>query len=175
MDFLKMTKNRAFSKLASNVSDTATSWIVENSSKFPTTYPFHITCEDEIVECTNNDTGTNTLTVIRAQEGTTGAYHAAAKRIELRITAAVITQLQDIINDILSEIHQMQKFTGDGTTTQFNLTYAFKDNSLFVFLTGILQEKDVDYTEAGDKLSITFATAPADGRKIEVRYVKESS
>lgn len=174
MDFLK-TKNRAFSKLASEVNDAVTSWVVEDSSKFPTTYPFHITCEDEIVECTNNNTGTNTLTVIRAQEGTTGAYHAAAKRVELRITAEMISELQDAINNITAETHQMQKFTGNGSTVQFNLTYAFKDNSLLVFLSGILKEKDVDYTEAGNKLSITFATAPANGRKIEVRYVKESS
>lgn len=97
MAFLK-AKNRAESSLASGVSDTDTSWTLATGEgdKFPARGDFHVTCEDEIVKCTSRTGGV--LTVVRAQEGTSGASHASGKAVELRITAAIVTELQDALD-----------------------------------------------------------------------------
>ena len=89
MAYLKI-KNRAFSTLAADIISTATSLSVAagEGAKFPSAGDFHITIEDEILKCTAITT--DTLTVTRAQEGTTAAAHAAGKSVELRITAAVL-------------------------------------------------------------------------------------
>ncbi len=86
MAFLKV-KNRAFSTLASGISDSDLSLTVATGegALFPSTYPFHITIEDEILECTTRST--DVLTVTREAEGTTAAAHAEGKAVELRITA----------------------------------------------------------------------------------------
>ena len=98
MAFLKI-KNRAFSTLASGISDSDLSLTVATGegALFPSTYPFHITIEDEILECTNRST--DVLTVTREAEGTTAAAHAADKAVELRITAEIITRLQKQLLD----------------------------------------------------------------------------
>ena len=89
MAYLKI-KNRAFSTLAADIISTATSLSVAagEGAKFPSAGDFHITIEDEILKCTAITT--DTLTVTRAQEGTTAAAHAAGKSVELRITAGVL-------------------------------------------------------------------------------------
>ena len=89
MAYLKI-KNRAFSTLAADIISTATSLSVAagEGAKFPSAGDFHITIEDEILKCTAITT--DTLTVTRAQEGTTAAAHTAGKSVELRITAGVI-------------------------------------------------------------------------------------
>ena len=72
-----------------------------------------------------------------------------------------------------------QTFTGDGITTTFNLNSPARNNSIFVFLNGILQEENTDYTVEENRKSITFTVAPKgpsgnrDADKIEVRYVVE--
>jgi len=84
-------KNRAVSALAADITSTATSLTVTagEGAKFPAPgNGFHITIEDEILKCTARST--DTLTVVRAQEGTTGVAHTAGKSVELRITAGVI-------------------------------------------------------------------------------------
>ena len=94
MSYFLGVKNRAISSLASDVTDVATTWILATGegAKFPATGDFHVTCEDEIVKVTARST--DTLTVTRAQEGTTGAAHTAGKAVELRITAGIITEIQ---------------------------------------------------------------------------------
>jgi len=91
-------KNRAISALATAITSTDTSLTVVTGegAKFPSTFPFHITIEDEILRCTARTT--DTLTVVRAQEGTTAAAHSAGVSVELRITAAIVTELQDFGN-----------------------------------------------------------------------------
>jgi len=87
--YLKV-KNRATSALAADITDIATSLSVTagEGAKFPDSGDFHITIEDEILKCTARTT--DTLTVVRAQEGTTAAAHTAGKSVELRITAGVL-------------------------------------------------------------------------------------
>lgn len=94
MAFLKV-KNRAIGSLASGVSNTDTAWTLASGDgdKFPASGDFHITCEDEIVKCT--DRNGDILTVIRAQEGTSSAAHAAGKSVELRITAGIVENIQE--------------------------------------------------------------------------------
>ena len=89
MAYLKI-KNRAVSALAADITSTATSLSVTagEGAKFPSAGDFNITIEDEILKCTARTT--DTLTVVRAQEGTTGAAHIAGKSVELRITAGVL-------------------------------------------------------------------------------------
>lgn len=67
---------------------------------------------------------------------------------------------------------KVDKFNGDDSTTLFTLTYRRRANSLAIFKNGILAEKDVDYTEAVDGLSFTYAVAPLTGDKIEARYAR---
>lgn len=69
---------------------------------------------------------------------------------------------------------RIEPFTGDGETKVFNLTYGpFSEDSLHVFVRGVLQTRDVHYTEAVDKESITFVTAPPDEWVIETWYYSE--
>ncbi len=93
MAFLKV-KNRATSTLASGITDTDTTLTVAtgDGSKFPSSGDFHITIEDEILKCTARSG--DTLTVTRAQEGTSAASHDAGKTVSLNITAAIIEELQ---------------------------------------------------------------------------------
>jgi len=93
MSFLKV-KNRAISSLASGISDSDLSLTVATGegALFPSTYPFHITIEDEILECTNRST--DVLTVTREAEGTDAAAHTAGKAVKLQITAGVIENVQ---------------------------------------------------------------------------------
>lgn len=93
MAFLNV-KNRAYSTLASDISDTATSLTVASGegARFPTEN-FHITIDNEILLCTSRSG--DTFTVTRAQEDTTPAAHSAGARVELRITAKIIQDLVD--------------------------------------------------------------------------------
>lgn len=96
--FLK-TKNRAISQLAANISDTATTLTVVTGegTNFPSTYPFHITIDSEILECTNRST--DTLTVLRAKQSTTAAAHTAGVSVELRVTAKHLDDITEIFTD----------------------------------------------------------------------------
>jgi len=92
--------NNAFSLLASGISSSDTSMAVTGGEG--TLFPnptggdyFYATLIDtsnnlEIVKCTARST--DTFTIVRAQESTTGRAFVAGDRIELRLTAAGITE-----------------------------------------------------------------------------------
>src|SRR6056300_199266 len=67
---------------------------------------------------------------------------------------------------------ETNNFTGDGSTTAFTLssTVASEDN-LIVFIEGIYQNKG-DYVASGT--TITFDTAPVNGRRIVVQHILSS-
>ena len=94
--FLKVT-NRAVSTLDANINDSVTSLdvISGDGALFPSTYPFHITIDDEILSCTLR--ATDTLTVTREVQSTTAAAHTAGASVELRLTAK---HLDDITDDL---------------------------------------------------------------------------
>ena len=87
-------KNNAHSTLASDISDTDTSLTLATGggANFPSTTPFHITIDDEILEVTA--VSTDTFTVTRHAEDTTAAAHSAGAKVELNETAGVIQELQ---------------------------------------------------------------------------------
>jgi len=102
-DFLQV-KNRAYSTLAADIDDDDTSLTVATGegARFPSNFPFNITIclrtgatesNIEIVKCTNRSG--DTLTIVRGQESTTPVAHSAGELIELRVTAAIIKQIQD--------------------------------------------------------------------------------
>jgi hypothetical protein len=95
--------NNAFSTLASGIGTGDTSLTVDSGdgALFPSPTGadyFYATLIDtannlEIVKCTARST--DTLTIARAQEGTTATAYSSGDRIELRITAAGLTDVVD--------------------------------------------------------------------------------
>jgi hypothetical protein len=95
--------NNAYSTLASGITNSATSITLTTGegARFPAltgSNYFLATLIDasnnlEIVKCTTRST--DVLTVVRAQESTTGRAYATGDRIELRITAGVLDALYD--------------------------------------------------------------------------------
>ena len=65
-----------------------------------------------------------------------------------------------------------QAFTGDGSTTDFTLSQSpDSENNLIVFIEGVFQDQDA-YSVSGTTL--TFGTAPVNGRGIIVYHVKSA-
>jgi hypothetical protein len=93
-------KNNAISKLASSLTSGATTLSVTTGegAKFPTLTAgqwFPLTLVDssnnvEVMRCTGR--ATDVLTVTRAQEGTSARAFAAGDRVELRLTAAALSE-----------------------------------------------------------------------------------
>ena len=96
MSFLNV-KNRAESTLDGGINDAVTELAVAagEGALFPASN-FHITIDDEILLCSSRST--DTLTVVREQEGTTGVAHDDGAAVELRITAGIIDELQTAID-----------------------------------------------------------------------------
>jgi len=91
-------KNNANSKLSAAISSSATSLTVLNGegARFPSSYPFHITIDNEILKVTNRST--DTFTVQRAQESTAAAAHKAGANVRINITAKAISDLNSAVN-----------------------------------------------------------------------------
>ena len=154
MAFLNV-KNRAASTLAADISDTDTSLTVASGegTKFPSA-PFHITVEDEIMEVTA--VNTDTFTVTRGVEDTTAAAHSAGVRVELRITAKIIQELQTTIDNYLD---QAVKTTSSPTFAGLTLS----DTPLGVSSGGTglssIAADNIIYTSADNTFSATPITA----------------
>lgn len=97
--------NNARTNLSSAILSTATSITVDDASVFPTLgasdHTF-VTFESldvsptrEIVKVTAIDTSTDTLTVVRGQDGTTAAAFSSGAKVELRLTAALLNAVAD--------------------------------------------------------------------------------
>lgn len=64
----------------------------------------------------------------------------------------------------------LDKFTGDGSTTAFNLSQTIdSENNVQVYIDGVYQSKD-NYSTSGNTL--TFTTAPANNQAIEAVHIK---
>ena len=92
--------NNAVAKLSSNINSSQTSLTVDDASIFPDA-PFLVTVNNnrhnmEIMRVTN--VGGNTLTVQRAQEGTTAQSHEAGSIVENNFTAGTYRTLVDEVN-----------------------------------------------------------------------------
>jgi hypothetical protein len=93
--------NNARSTLASGITASATSITVADGSVFPALAPgdhTYVTLEDvsgnlEVVKVTA--ISSNTLTVIRGQDGTTARAYSSGDFVQLRVTAALLNDLAD--------------------------------------------------------------------------------
>ena len=100
--------------LSVSVNATATSLILQEGDidAFPapgaSSDRYRIVVGREVMEVTGRDEATNALTVIRAQEGTTGVSHLALAVVSLRLTAAGVRSMQDAINTLENSLGNIQ-------------------------------------------------------------------
>jgi len=66
---------------------------------------------------------------------------------------------------------QSESFTGDGSETDFAVSYT--PGFLAVFLSGMRQKVTDDYTVTGT--TISFVSAPKSGQKIIIDYIPASA
>lgn len=88
--------NDAYSTLSAGIDDVVTAIPVADVSKFPSTYPYHLSLEVEIVKVAGKS-GSNLDPCTRAQEGTAGVGHGSGTLIELLITAEAVSEVHDAI------------------------------------------------------------------------------
>lgn len=103
--------NNASSVMASGISNVATAVTVSagQGALFPSPSAGQyamVTLEDvagviEVVKCTSRSS--DTLTIVRAQEGTAGVAFASGSRVELRVTAGVLAALLQKTGDTLAD------------------------------------------------------------------------
>lgn len=104
--------NNAVSALATNISASATQFTIKSGDevRFPTLAPgewFPLTLVDaanntEIVRCTGRSGVT--MTVARAQEGTSARIFNADTRVELRLTAGTIEYIRDLTAAFMTKV-----------------------------------------------------------------------
>ena len=120
--------NNGHSTLAASLTDSATSITVASGhgARFPSLSSgeyFYATLIDssnnlEIVKVTGRSS--DVLTVTRAQESTTARAYAIGDRVELRVTAAGITDATNIDNTVPAQSSHSGKFlTTDGTNVSW--------------------------------------------------------
>ena len=114
---------------------------------------------------------------IRMPDGTTGQRpgSAAAGMFRYNTTTSKFEGYTDSWGDIGgggSNTFSRNAFTGDGSAVNFTLSQSISDeNDLIVFIEGVFQDQDA-YSVSGTTL--TFGTAPVNGRGIIVYHVKSA-
>jgi hypothetical protein len=154
--------NDATTFLASNINASVTTITVVDASSFPTlasgdhtyiTLSTPTNSTKEIVKCTA--IVGNTLTVIRAQEGTTAASFTTEDRAQIRITAQLFRDIMLAYSSLNS--YRYTATAGQTTFTGTDIhsaTLAYLPNNIIVMLNGVGMGT-VDYT-ATDGSSIVF-------------------
>ena len=61
----------------------------------------------------------------------------------------------------------------DGVRTQFTTQHVYRSGTLEVLVNGVIQEKDVDFTEDADRRGYAFLQPPPSHYRIQHRYVVE--
>lgn len=84
--------NQWDSPLNGAVSAAATAWVVDDASALPLEGEYHVACDDEIVKVTKRVA--NTLTVVRAQDGTTATTHSDNRDVFTLITNDGVEQMR---------------------------------------------------------------------------------
>ena len=162
--------NNAKTTLASGINNSATSITVADGSVFPSLAAgeyFYVTFDDatynEIAKVTARSG--NVLTVIRAQDNTTARAFANGSDAHLRITASLLTEIQENIA-AKSANQTVYNATAASSATAYNIGIdpGVEANAM-VFLDGVMQHHDT-FSFSGSTL--TFDAAPTDGTKIEV-------
>ena len=163
--------NNAETTLAAAITSTsATSISVTSSSTFPTVGAgeyFYATIDDgsnnEIVKITAVS-GT-TWTVVRAQDNTTARTFANSSTVQLRATAALLTDIQEnIASKSANQTVYNATAASSATAYDIGINPGVEANAM-VFLDGVMQHHDT-FSFSGSTL--TFDAAPVNGTKIEV-------
>ena len=163
--------NNAETTLAAAISSTsATSISVTSSSTFPTVGAgeyFYATVTDgtnlEIVKITAVS-GT-TWTVVRASDNTTARTFANGSTVQLRTTAALLTDIQEnIASKSANQTVYNATAASSATAYDVGINPGVEANAM-VFLDGVMQHHDT-FSFSGSTL--TFDAAPTNGTKIEV-------
>ena len=100
-----LVKNNAYSTLASGITNVATSITLAagTGSRFPAAggadyfYATLINTSNQLEVVKVTARSTDTLTVVRGQDGTTARAYSSSDRIELRVTAALLADIRDSI------------------------------------------------------------------------------
>ena len=162
--------NNADTTLASNITNSATSVSVASSSLFPTLGAgeyFYATVDDgtnnEIVKVTAIS-GTD-WTVVRAQDNSTARAFTSGDTVQLRVAAALLTDIQENIA-AKSANQTVYSATTASSATAYNVGInPGVEANASVFLDGVYQHHDT-FSFSGSTL--TFDAAPIDGTKLEV-------
>lgn len=163
-------RNNVSSTLATAITASDTAIVVADGSKFPTLSAgnyFYATLVSpagtlEIVKVTARVS--NSLTVVRAQDGSSAASFQVGALIDMRVNAASI--LDAIIQLAQAEY---QVFTGTGSQTVFTLSSAPADvTAALVVVNGLVMTYTSDYTISG--ATLTFTSAPALNDEIVVKW-----
>ncbi|MGB2145973.1 MAG: pyocin knob domain-containing protein, partial [Vibrio toranzoniae] len=138
--------NNGKTTVSSAVSGSTTTISVNDASVFPSISAsdyFYVTLDNgqgdlEICKVTNVNTGTNKLTVVRAQEGTTASAFDLGTKVENRLTAGGL-------NDVLEQSNQdtLQDVTARGNTLTTNIKFS-------------QDEGGIDWVRNTDAASIKF-------------------
>lgn len=171
MAFLNI-KNRAQSTLESEITLDALELAIKvgEGSKFPASN-FHITIENEILLCSSRVS--DTFTVVRARESTVATVHIAGKPVELRITAAIIEELQNK----LDEAYVVEDLSDqcDGANKVFSIDFDI-GKIVWISLGGGLLISGLDFNKTGVKeitLIGKYDTSPPDsGEEMYIHYIK---
>ena len=186
-------KNNASSTLATAISASDTGLVVADGSRFPVLgageycYATLVSTggTTEVVKITARVS--NSLTVVRAQDGSSAASFAAGALLEMRVNAASVRELHDEasevsiadaggyftatnVEDALQEARvrapSVNTFTGNGATTVYTLSSALGIGGLTdIHIDGVYQYKST-YTVSG--VTLTFSEAPPLNAAIEV-------
>jgi len=122
--------NNYSTTLSAGINSTTTTVVVQSVSGLPTLgvgdYTYLTIDTDtatptlEVIKVTAVNAGTNTLTVVRGQDGTTAASFSTGTKVELRVNAALLNDLSDEASvtewaDVLSKPDPTLTLTGDVT------------------------------------------------------------
>lgn len=126
--------NNSESILSVGISNTDLSLTVADGATFPSAGDFRILIEDEILKVTARST--NTLTVVRAQEGTTAVAHSGG-------VAVVQVLTRDSLLRVSSRIHTLSTYAG--------IPAASNEGGLVLLSNGVTIERDngTGYTQFG--------------------------
>ena len=157
-------KNNASSTLATAITASDTAIVVADGSQFPALSAgeyFYATLVSpagttEIIKVTARVS--NSLTVVRAQDGSSANSFQVGALVDMRVNAASV--------DDLVRAPAVNTFTGDGATTVFTLSVpAGTQGATDIHIDGVYQYKNT-YTVSGTTL--TFSEAPPLNAAIEV-------
>jgi hypothetical protein len=126
-----VVKNNAVSTLAGDINNSTTTVVVAagEGARFPSTYPYHISIDSEILSVTNRSTDTFTVATRGTIESTSAASHSAGAVVALNVTAQAVSDLNTAVNSLEGGIAGNLDDTAGGTDAL--VTKAPTSNAMF--------------------------------------------